>query len=447
MRGADCLPHLDLLQRSDAAVRATLDRILDQRSGDIQWAQACLPLRHGGLGLRSCVERAGPARVAALLNWLHHSPTFLHLRDVGSLPLDGADLLLSHLRERLGPSFPALAQWPPPGDLPNHRSQAWWTHSARQMARPALLQSLGDRDLIRIEHQNTFVSSAWMVAPPCPVTGTTLDPFSYRALLKWHLGMPLIPVTLSGTPCPLGCGQPLDPFGDHIVCCNKNKLWQRHRNLQAYLSGAFRGRGIPVKEEVSICSDLKRDADILLPHWDGAAGLAIDVGVCHPCPPSAGWTAEASARTLAQSAEKKVVKYEDRCRAQGARFAPFVLGVWGSFAPGASDLWLELQRRLAAHVTGHARSRYISELKQSLSLALVRGIAAQLNAMDVVLEAGADHAGAAGADALDDPTGLDPEGTNSPAAADSPAPREPRGAPPEAGEDPEGVAPMSQDPC
>jgi len=246
-----------------------------------------------------------------------------------------------------------------------------------------------------------------------------------------------------------GCPPP--PSGAHwpTKCFNQTG----HHRHSSRVGGGHRSGPPPpfglsrVKEEVSICSDLKRDADILLPHWDGAAGLAIDVGVCHPCPPSAGWTAEASARTLAQRAEKKVVKYEDRCRAQGARFAPFVLGVWGSFAPGASDLWLELQRRLAAHVTGHARSRYISELKQSLSLALVRGIAAQLNAMDVVLEAGADHAGAAGADALDDPTGLDPEGTNSPAAADSPAPREPRGAPPEAGEDPEGVAPMSQDPC
>ena len=228
-----------------------------------------------------------------------------------------------------------------------------------------------------------------MVASPCPSAGTTLDAFSYRSLLRWHLGVPLIPVILSGRPCPLGCGQPLDPFGDHVVCCRRNKLWQRHRTLQAFLTAALRARGIPVKEEVSICSDLKRDADILLPHWDGAAGLAIDVGVCHPCPPSTGWSAEASAKTLAARADRKIAKYGDRCRAQGARFAPFVLGVWGSLAPGATDLWLEVQRRLAAHISGPARSRFIAELKQNLSLSLMRGVAAQLSAMNVVLEAGA----------------------------------------------------------
>jgi hypothetical protein len=108
--------------RSDAAVRATLDRILDCRSSESQWSQACLPLRYGGLGIRSCVERAAPARVAALLNWLHYSPSFLGITHAADLPLDGAGDLLVGLRQRLGPTFPALAHWPPTADNRDVRS-------------------------------------------------------------------------------------------------------------------------------------------------------------------------------------------------------------------------------------------------------------------------------------------------------------------------------------
>ena len=135
-----------------------------------------------------------------------------------------------------------------------------------------------------------------------------------------------------------------------------------------------------VREEVSMCSDLKRDADLLLPHWDAAAGLAIDVGVAHPCPPSTGWDLQASRETLRARCDRKTTKYADRCRAQGARFAPFVIGVWGSLGPGCADLWTELQRRLASHINGYARSRFVTELQQGLSLALMRGIASQLQA-------------------------------------------------------------------
>ena len=57
-------------------------------------------------------------------------------------------------------------------------------------------------------------------------------------------------------------------------------------------------------------------------------------------------------------------------------------------APGAQDTWLELQRRLASHVSGPARSRYITELQQGLSIALFKGIGRQLLALNLVLERG-----------------------------------------------------------
>ena len=136
--------------------------------------------------------------------------------------------------------------------------------------------------------------------------------------------------------------------------------------------------------------------------------------MCHPCPPATGWDATAAKRTLSARAERKTTKYADRCKAMGARFSPLVSGVWGSMAPGGADLWSELQRRLASHVAGPARSRYISELQQGLSLALYKGIASQLRAIHIITETGYGEA-ATGPSSPPEPSFNDTPSSHTPA--------------------------------
>ncbi len=45
-----------------------------------------------------------------------------------------------------------------------------------------------------------------MAAPPSAALGLAFDSQTYRILLKWHLGIPLVPSTLEGSTCPLACG-------------------------------------------------------------------------------------------------------------------------------------------------------------------------------------------------------------------------------------------------
>ena len=231
-------------------------------------------------------------------------------------------------------------------------------------------------------------SSSWICVRPSSALGTVLDGTTYRALLKWHLGIPLLPPPLAGSPCPLGCGAPLDPYGDHAVCCPKGKLWDRHQRIQDFFARQLQSRGIPHRLEISVQHDHKRDADIFLPHWEAGAAWAIDVSVCHPSPPSTEWSLPGSWSCLKDRADRKISKYSNRCTTAGARFSPFVLSVWGSLAPGSSDVWNELRRRLAAQCLGSARSSYLTELQQGLSLALFRGIANQISSLNLIRERG-----------------------------------------------------------
>ena len=137
--------------------------------------------------------------------------------------------------------------------------------------------------------------------------------------------------------------------------------------------------------------DLKRDADLLLPLWDGSVSLAVDVAVCHPAPLSLfPLTPDAFARIVQDRASRKDRKCGARCTTAGARFEPFVLTTWGSWGPGAESVWKDLVRRLAGHRRGKARSQLMEELLQGLSHALAVGVGRQFHSTSLARSVAAD---------------------------------------------------------
>ena len=83
------------------------------------------------------------------------------------------------------------------------------------------------RDQVRIASQQAQRGAAWLAINPSVGLGTELNNDECRLLLRFWLGAPLVPAQWQGAACPL-CGQVLDVLGDHVVCCNKNNLKQRH---------------------------------------------------------------------------------------------------------------------------------------------------------------------------------------------------------------------------
>ena len=108
----------------------------------------------------------------------------------------------------------------------NHRSQQWWSEKWYVAHFRSLLSKATLRDRCRLELQAMSNTTAWMQWVQAPDSRATFEPSEYRILLRWWLGLPLIPGD-AGRPCPC-CGEALDPYGDHLVSCDKNHPTQRH---------------------------------------------------------------------------------------------------------------------------------------------------------------------------------------------------------------------------
>ena len=339
---------------------------------------------------------APSARVAAIQNWWSSAQEDLGLRGAETLHFYDEPVMLKILAEQIGTEVDPLRQWLAEGKMSlvegESQSQAWWAEKVVQVARTRLMDRASERDQVRLHHQKGLLSSGWMaVSPSMP----NIESPTYRLLLQWHLGMPLIPEQWGGVPCPLQCGSVVDPFGDHIVACRKNRCWERHHAVQDYFCRCLLSAGIPHRREVSSIADKKRDADIFLPHWEGVTSLAIDVAVCHPAPLSLpNLSVEASDRILKDRATKKDNKYKATCSSAGTRFEPMVFSTWGSMGPGGESLWRELVRRLAASHRGSARSALMTDLLRGLSRSVMVGVGRQLHELMIARERGyVDDAG------------------------------------------------------
>ena len=173
-----------------------------------------------------------------------------------------------------------------------------------------------------------------------------------------------------------------------MVCCRKNKLWERHLGIQKYLSRCLTSFGQPhiLERQVTPTRPLRTDLSLL--RWENNVDLELDVAVCHSTPPLVDDPSITSgSNILAQRVARKVLKYQDLCRNQHRSFTPFVVTAWGKLDTASFTVWKEIVRRCVLRVGGPARARGIEVLHQGLSAALHHGVAKQLQSLALVLEA------------------------------------------------------------
>ena len=194
-----------------------------------------------------------------------------------------------------------------------------------------------------------------------------------------------MPVQWQGAACPL-CNQALDILGDHMVCCNKNNLKQRHSVLQGALADLAQLAGIPVALEVAL-PDGSVPGDVCFRQWDADGPLMVDLTCRHPTPvgsappPVDGL----SAWYAAQEGDEDAL-YLEKCRRHGYSFLPFVVTPWGGLGPEALKLMLRLQKLALGSKRGWVRTRLAQQIWQKLSLAVVKPVARQLTAILQVTE-------------------------------------------------------------
>ena len=167
LRTAPCTGSKELVLY-DEVLRSTLSTTLNVDLSDGGWQQASLPVRWGGLGVRTAVMLApsaylaSAASTATLVQKL--LPPFLH-----------------HITDRSTPN--ALAAWKstvepstlPPVDAVATRQRSWDNPCCQRSTKPLLNPAVDDTDKARLRTSLNATSGAWLQALPISSVGLRMD--------------------------------------------------------------------------------------------------------------------------------------------------------------------------------------------------------------------------------------------------------------------------------
>ena len=365
------------------AIRGTLESLINRPLTDPQWQQAALPVRYGGLGIGDPMLTRPFARISAMLDFLTRGQVTLGLPF--GLDLTPRDFSATHTQlQDLLPGVPEVAILADSSQLPclpsHARRQHWWLDQADRRWQQQLAADLPVRDRVRLMAQRQPHAGVWLLTLPSPALRTRVASPQWQCLLRWWLGVPILPDTHQGVPCPK-CNTAMDCFGDHIVCCAKNDIQRRHVALQHSLAELIRDVGYPCELEKGF-GDGSRAADILIPRWDSDGPAAVDVTIRCPLAPH-NTVRDPSLLTkwqLQQESEKQR-KYGDGCERMGWSFHPFVVDTFGALAPSARAFMAVLTKRAVGTRLGRERKGHEMSLWQRLLFPAMATVGRQLSAL------------------------------------------------------------------
>jgi hypothetical protein len=270
MRTVPPLAHAKALEEYSELIRESLGNIAGADVDDRGWAQASLPMRAGGLGLRSESDHAYAAYVASFR---------------------GA----AGLAQEIDPNFD-------PEDAHNFCGLQDATQGLAARVRPEAAVSLGmagakqkrlsglidaskvvgikaaqsgDRPYLQhLALQTVHGAGAWLTALPTE-EDLRLDPPSFRVTLARRLRLAIQPVD---TPCPR-CGGLMDRYGDHaLTCACSGDRTRRHNALRNQVHEFAREAGLGPEKEKGGLLPASMDHG-----GEGGRGPAADP------PPGGGW--------------------------------------------------------------------------------------------------------------------------------------------------------------
>ena len=359
LRSAPCFGHY-LLEIFDNTVRESLSEILNQNIKDHHWQQASLPVRNGGLGIRSACQLAPSAFLASLAGTAELVSKIL--------PSNFAwqeDTFKTASLE----TWQHLSQTTPP-DGPSRIHQRSWDSPIIQNVQSSLLASLSDDiDQARLKAVFSPHAGDWLNAPPITSIGLRLDDESLRVAVGLRLGTSIC----SPHECP--CGAVVDARGTHGLSCRRSAgRHLRHNLINDIIWRALRRANIAATKEPAglIRADGKRPDGATVIPWARGKCLAWDATIPDTLAMSHLSASSLSAGTAAtHAAEGKKIKYA--AIAHSHIFMPVAVETLGSWDSEGLNFIKELGRRVST-ATGDLRET--SFLLQGISVAIQRGNAA-----------------------------------------------------------------------
>ena len=362
LRTAPCFLSHELRSYDDL-LRSITSRIANVplSESDPAWTQASLPVKQGGLGVRSAVQLAPSAFLASA---------------AGSSGLV-SQIVPAHLQDAsLVARSEALSLWTlghdssPPPDPVAHRQKMWDYPRVCATAQALTNEAPDARSRARLLASSRSEAGAWLQALPAPNLGLRMDDETVRVAVGLRLGTPLCqPHECSH------CGLEVDPLGTHGLSCRWSEgRHPRHAALNDIIHRSLTAANIPSRLEPSglYRSDGKRpDGCSILP-WRCGKVLVWDATCPDTHAPSHVSAAVRGAGVVAAQAEQsKVAKYGHLDTSH--HFVPFVVETSGVLGEAAVDFTRDLGRRLCK-ATGEPRSREF--LLQRISVAVQRSNAA-----------------------------------------------------------------------
>ena len=368
-----------ILREFDKLVIRTLAVCTNVRMNEASEQQATLPVRWGGLGVRSAVNLAPSAFLASASAAAPLLQVMLPTPVLGSPDTILADAL-SAWREVGGSAEP-------PPEL--KRNQRAWDESVCETVATAALHNADIPTKARLLASRSTGSGYWLHALPSSSLGLRLSNDETRTAVGLRVGAPLV----REHACV--CGSHVECNGYHGLACRRSAGRQlRHRLANDVIVRAFRSCETPAELEPPrlIRGDGKRPDGATLIPWSRGKCLVWDFTSPDTMAPSHLKQSSMASGAAASVAEKrKRDKYSELATTYD--FVPIAVETLGAWGADALVLTEELGGRIAV-LTGESRST--SFLRQRLDMAIQRGNAAAIRGT----MPGANHLG--GVDFEDD---------------------------------------------
>lgn len=352
-----CSPSVDhpALDEFDKSLRTAVSRITNADLTDLQWKQASLPIRMGGLGVRRVASLALPAFLASAAS---------------TLPIQSSILASTNaMEDNYISSF--VAKWQAVTGRVIESSalpvkQALWDQPCVQLDKEEVENALTDMEQkARLLAVSAPHSGDWLVALPLTSCGLRLDDEAVRVAVSLRLGVSL------GAPHTCRCGAAVDARGLHSFVCKKAPgRIARHQQLNDMVTRTLISAGVPAtKEPIGLLrTDGKRPDGMTLIPWQDGKLLVWDVTVTTTLADSYVASAARRAGEVAeQAAIRKQAKYSALSNAYS--FLPLAFETLGPMNEEAFLFFGCLGRRLSG-ISGDNRES--SFLFQRLSIAIQR---------------------------------------------------------------------------
>lgn len=343
------MPHID------ETLRSALTHICNVPLSDQHWLQASLPVRYGGLGIRSVSMLASSAFLASAAG----------TQTLQTLILQKCHITTDESSSRSLARWNSLAGSQAPVNLQESCQRTWDTAVTEHVFKSLLNSQPDSTDRARLLAAAAPHSGDWLHAMPITACGLRLNNEAVRVAVSLRLGTELCQVHQC---C---CGATVNKRGLHVLSCKRNSgRSQRHHYLNDLVWRAMSRAGIPsLKEPHGLArSDGKRPDGLTLIPWREGRSATWDVTVTDTVATSYVAISSTNAASAAEAAaQRKASKYADIARTH--LFFPLAFETMGPMNVTGQDFLSEIGHRITS-ITEDPRET--SFLFQRLSIALQR---------------------------------------------------------------------------